>query len=167
MLSIILFVLLTSAAFYNSFPTDLIALSPSFFQVVLYLSVFFLLLVVVNLVAVMSTVKLFSNSESVPELARKLGGFYAIPITLSAAGLLLTFAQSFSLSAVLLAIAAFIAFVLIPFFTTAKILFNHPTTLDSFYGILFYIAVTTVASILLGAFIAGSAIEETLKLLQF
>lgn len=166
-LSIILFILLTSATFYAAFPTSLTALSPSFFQVVLYLSIFFLLVVAVNLIAITSTVKLFSISESVSELTRKLGGFYAIPIALSAISLLLTLVHSFTLSTILLAIALFIAFILIPLFTITKLLLKEPTSIDSFYGILFYIAVTTVASILLATFIADTAIGEILRFLQF
>ncbi|WOV84778.1 hypothetical protein PGH26_02290 [Sporosarcina jeotgali] len=166
-LSILLFVLLTSAAFYAAFPASLITLSPSFFQVVLYLSIFFILVVAVNLVAVTSTAKLFSIQQSFSELTRKLGGFYAIPIALSAVSLLLTFVHSFTLSAILLSIAIFIAFILIPLITICKILFNEPESIDSFYGILFYIAVTTVASILLAAFIADTAIGEILRLFQF
>ncbi len=166
-LSILLFVLLTSAAFYAAFPESLITLSPSFFQVVLYLSIFFLLVVAVNLIAATSTAKLFSIQQSISELTRKLGGFYAIPIALSAISLLLTFVHSYTLSAILLSIAIFIAFLLIPLITISKILFNEPASIDSFYGILFYIAVTTVASILLAAFIADTAIGEILRLFQF
>lgn len=166
-LSIILFILLTSATFYAAFPTSLITLSPSFFQVVLYLSIFFLLVVAVNLIAVISTVKLFSIQESVPELLQKLGGFFAIPIALSAVSLLLTLVHSFTLSAIILAIAIFLAFILIPLFTITKLLLKNPAATDSFYGILFYIAVTTVASILLAAFVADTAIGEILRLLNF
>ncbi|MCM3756150.1 hypothetical protein M3197_01500 [Sporosarcina aquimarina] len=167
MLGIILFILLTSATFYAAFPTSLNTLSPSFFQILLYLSIFFLLVVVVNLIAITSTVKLFSLTESVSELTRKLGGFYAIPIALSVISLVLTFVHSFTLSTIILAIAIFIAFILIPFITITKILFKESTPIDSFYGILFYIAVTTVASILLTAFIADTAIGEILRFLQF
>ncbi|WP_037593487.1 hypothetical protein [Sporosarcina sp. D27] len=166
-LSVLLFILLTSATFYAAFPTSLTALSPTFFQVCLYLSIFFLLVVVVNLIAITSTAKLFSITESVSECTRKLGGFYAIPIALSAISLLLTFVHSFTLSTILLAIAIFIAFILIPLITITKILFKEPTSIDSFYGILFYIAVTTVASILLATFIADTAIGEILRFLQF
>ncbi|WP_156137918.1 hypothetical protein [Sporosarcina sp. ZBG7A] len=166
-LSIILFILLTSATFYAAFPTSLNTLSPSFFQVVLYLSIFFFLVVVVNLIAITSTVKLFSISESVSELTRKIGGFYAIPIALSTISLLLTLVHSFTLSTILLAIAIFIAFILIPLFSITKLLFKEPTSIDSFYGILFYIAVTTVASILLATFIADTAIGEILRFLKF
>ncbi|WP_158541030.1 hypothetical protein [Sporosarcina sp. BI001-red] len=167
LLSILLFILLTSATFYAAFPTSLTALSPSFFQVVLYLSIFFLLVVVINLTATTSTVKLFSISESIPELTRKLGGFYAIPIALSLVSLLLTFIHSYSISIIILAIAIFIAFILIPLVTIIKILFNEPTSIDSFYGILFYIAVTTITSILLATFLVDTAIGEILRFIQF
>lgn len=126
-----------------------------------------LLVVAVNLIAVVSTVKLFSLTESVLEIARKLGGFYAIPLSLSAVSLFLTFVHSFTLSAILLAIAIFLAFHLIPLFTITKLLLHAPAATDSFYGILFYFAVTTVATILLAAFVADTAIGDILGLLRF
>lgn len=89
-----------------------------------------------------------------------------IPITLSAISLLLTLAQSFTLSTILLVVALFIAFILIPLVTITKLLFNETTSIDSFYGILFYMAVTTVAFTLLTTFLADTAIGEILRFIQ-
>ncbi|WP_432354169.1 hypothetical protein [Sporosarcina sp. A2] len=166
LLSIVLFILLTAATFHTTLSSKLTALSPTFLQTTLYLSIFFILLVTVNLIALKSTTSLFSLPGSVQELTRKIGGFYVIPITLSAISLLLTLAQSFTLSTILLVVALFIAFILIPLVTITKLLFNETTSIDSFYGILFYMAVTTVAFTLLTTFLADTAIGEILRFIQ-
>lgn len=162
-LSIVLFIILTAIALYR------LSLEPGVpaLQLVSYFSIFFLLLFVINIIANISTARLFSEPETLSELTRKLGGFYAIPIALSFASFLLTFTQSYPLASILLSISLILAFILIPLFTITLILIHHQKSIDGFHGILFYLSMTIVGGILLVVFFEDTPIRIVLRFLTF
>ncbi|WP_040287418.1 zinc ribbon domain-containing protein [Sporosarcina koreensis] len=155
-MSILLYVFLAATSFYSLYAAQLLA--PAWLSILLKGSLLLLLFLSINLAAIKATAMTFSVTQPLPELIRKLGGFFAVPIILSSASLLLTFLDAHSLAVILLSVSAAVAFILVPLYVTLTMLSDFPDTIDGFNGLLFYASCTIVGVIVLLVLIADTAI---------
>ncbi|WJY26316.1 hypothetical protein [Sporosarcina trichiuri] len=155
-MSILLYVFLAATSFYSLFAVQLPA--PTWLPVLLKGGLLLLLFLTINLSAIKATAMVFSVPQPLPELIRKLGGFFAMPIILSSAALLLTFLDAHSLAVILLIVSLAVAYILVPLYVMLMILSGFPDTIDGFNGLLFYASCTIVCVIVLLVLIDGTAI---------
>ncbi|MEO4054055.1 zinc ribbon domain-containing protein [Solibacillus sp. CAU 1738] len=170
-ISIVLYVILTALSvyvlikglfgggFYDYY-------GPSFFKIFLYMSVFFILLITISLVAVFVTTKLFSEDITFKEVISKFGGYYMLPIMLSILGILLALFKSYSFASISIYIGLAIVIGVIPIYIMVKLLSSKSKGIDSFYAFIFYIIVTIVLMVIVASFIIDSTIGEYLEYLQ-
>ena len=172
LISIALYILLTIIAVYSLFKGLLGGydsfygyFGPSLFQLFVYMSIFFILLIGINLLAIFVTSKLFSVNQNFKEIIGNVGGYFAIPVVFSVIGILLAILKSLTIATFFIYIGVSIAFGLIPLFVMLKLLNIKSKRIDSFYAFLFYLFFTFVSGLLLGLLIADSAIGELLNYL--
>lgn len=163
--SIGLYILLTVIAVYtllrNVFDNSYVGyMGPSFFQILIYATIFFVLVIVINATAVFLTSKLFSENVKFTEVITKFGGYYVIPILLTALGIVLSLVKSYTIAGMSIYLGLVIAFGLIPVFVIIRQLSLKSKGIDSFYAYLFYLGLNVLFGVIIGMFIADSAIGE-------
>ncbi len=165
LLSIGLYILLTALAIYSIIRSLFGAAygiydGPSIVTIVFYLALFSLLVLAVNLTSVYVTSKLFSENQTFSEIVRKIGGYFALPIALSAVSILLALISSYTVSGIILYIGIILAFGTVPTYVMIKLLAHQTKSIDGFYAFLFYIAFTAILGFLISLLIMDSAIGE-------
>ncbi|MGE7911096.1 hypothetical protein [Lysinibacillus xylanilyticus] len=170
--SMIIFVVLTALAVFALIKTFFSgglgffeSFGPSFIQVFFYMSLFITLLIAISVFAIFLTSKLFSESLSLTNVISKIGGYYTLPIVIMVISILLGLLKSFTYSIIMIYIGVTLTIGFIPIFVMIKLLSNKSKTIDSFYGFIFYLIVTSVLSWIIFSFIIDSAIGEYLNFL--
>lgn len=139
--------------------------APSFIKIMFYFSIFIVLLISINMLAVFITSKLFSEEIGFAKVVHKIGNYYTLPIIFSVLGIVLVIIKSFTYSTLIINIGFIMAIFIIPFFVMVKLLSNKSKGIDSFYALLFYLVVTGVLSYIVFSFIIDSAIGNYLNYL--
>lgn len=171
-ISMILFILITVIALYtivkklfgtSYFFEDMV---PSFFQMLLSVSLAILIMVGINLLSLFVTTKLFSENLSFTTLISQLGGFYVIPIILSSLGLFFSLIKSFQIASLVLYLGLFVAIGLIPVFIILRQLQREVKSIDRFYAFLFYLVVTLALFWIVILIFADSTLGEFISILD-
>lgn len=169
-ISIILYVILTTLSVYVLIKGFIggglfESYGPSFFQIFLYMSVFFVLLITISLVAVFITTKLFSEDLTFKDVISKFGGYYMLPMMLSVIGIFLALFKSYSFATISIYVGLAIVTGVIPMYIMVKLLSSKSKGIDSFYAFIFYIIVTIILMVIVISFIIDSTIGEYLQYL--
>lgn len=165
LISIGLYILLTVVAVYTLIKNLLSNsyfgyMGPSFFQILIYATIFFVLLIAISAAAVFLTSMLFSENLKYTEVINKFGGYYVIPIVLTAFGIVLALIKSYTIAGLSIYLGLIIAFGLIPVFVMIRQLSLKSRGIDSFYAYMFYLVINVIFGVIIGLFIADSAIGE-------
>lgn len=167
LISIGLYILLTVIAVYSlinrAFSNSYYFEGPSFMQIFFYAAIFFIVLNAIGVTAVFLTSRFFSENLSFKEVINRFGGYYALPIILSVVGILLAFLKSYSIAMISIYFGLIIAFGLIPVFVMIRQLSLKSKGVDSFYAYMFYLLLNVIFGVIIGLFIADSAIGEMLS----
>lgn len=166
-ISLGLYVLITAIAIYALISGFLGSyasyLGGSLFQVILYAIVFLALLIAVNVLAIFLTTLLFSEGRGFTEVLTKIGSYFAIPVVISLLGLLLAIVKSMTMASLVIYLGVIIAFGLIPIYVVSKYLHEKSKTVDPLYAFLVYFGIVTVLFVIVGMFLADSALGEMLQ----
>lgn len=165
LISIGLYILLTVIAVYTLLKNVLSNswvgyMGPSFFQILIYATIFFVVLIGISATAVFLTSKLFSENVKYTEVINKFGGYYVIPIILTVFGIVLSLIKSYTIAGMSIYLGLIIAFGLIPVFVMIRQLSLKSKGIDSFYAYMFYLVLNVIFGVIIGLFIADSAIGE-------
>lgn len=168
LISIGLYILLTVVAVYTLLKNLLDNsyfgyMGPSFFQILIYATIFFVLLIGISATAVFLTSMLFSENMKFTEVINKFGGYYVIPIVLTVLGIVLSLVKSYTIAGMSIYIGLIIAFGLIPVFIMIRQLSLKSKGIDSFYAYMFYLILNVIFGVVIGLLIADSAIGEMIS----
>ena len=167
LINIGLYILLTVLAVYSlmnqMFSSSYFFDGPSFIQVFLYAAIFFIVLNGIGVTAVFLTSKFFSENLSFKEVINKFGGYYALPILLSVVGIVLAVLKSYTIAMISIYFGLIVAFGLIPIFVMIRQLSLKSKGIDSFYAYMFYLVLNVIFGVIIGLFIADSAIGEMIS----
>ena len=165
--SLIVYMVLTAISIYSLLNSTIGAsafsiVTPSFFQILLYSIIFLAILIGVSLVSIYITSKLFSDTLTFKNILSKIGSYFALPITLSAVGILLSILGSNLIASFSVYIGICLAVGLTPLYVMIKQLQIKTKGIDGFYAFLFYLIVTAIIGAIIGVFIMDSTIGDML-----
>ncbi|KUF35482.1 MULTISPECIES: zinc ribbon domain-containing protein [Lysinibacillus] len=170
--SMIIYVLITALSVFlliKSFTSRTFGLfesyGPSIIQVILYVSLFLILLMAINVLAIFLTSKLFSENLSFTNVISKIGSYYALPIAVTILSILFGLLKSYTYSMIMLYIGFVLAIGIIPIFVMVKLLSNTSKIIDNFYSFIFYLVVTAILTSIIFSFIIDSTIGDYLSFL--
>lgn len=168
LISVIVYIVLTAISIYTLL-NSAIGMSvfnsygPSFIQILLSTLVFLAIGILMSVVAIYITSKLFSDPLNFKTVLAKIGSYFALPILLSTAGIVLSIIGSNFIASFSVYIGVSLAIGLIPLYIMIKQLTLKSKGIDGFYAFLFYLVVTAVIGTIIGLFIMDSAFGDMMN----
>lgn len=168
LISVIVYIILTAISVYTLLNSAIgvsvfNSYGPSFIQILLSTLVFLSIGIVMSVVAIYITSKLFSDALNFKTVLTKIGSYFALPILLSVAGIVLSIIGSNIIASFSIYIGVCLAVGLIPLYIMIKQLTLKTKGIDGFYAFLFYLVITAIVATIIGLFIMDSAVGDMMN----